>query len=522
MTDLTRDSPEVRRDVTISSVTQGSAKTLHLVLNVVTTLIIIRYLPPSGYGEYVLVLTVSMLIGLIADFGLVKLATREISRDSTSENEVLGTVVLARICLAAACIGLLQLVLIGLGASPMVRLAGLVASMLYLGNGVMVATVALYVRIKQQYEAFIQVGMEIVETVLLVVLVKAHASLAGLFIPPSIAAALGAAAAVLLVRRRYGVRFRLAVHRIPYLMREALPLGPALLISICYLKLDALMVAVLRDSRDLGLYGSAYQPVEYTFLAAAVVINVVFPLVAAAYAVGDHARFVHLYRRGAEVLVTVMVLVPVVLSLVAVPLVDRVYGPAYQAAARPLQLLAVTLVVMTLNAWQAFVLLSGGKQAVTLWYNLAALAVATVCCLVLISAFGMIGAALATLCTAAFVFTCSTLAVRRYFAAYLDVLPMARIFAAAVALWLTLWGLGHAGVRWPLLVLAAAVLYPFCLAAFGVVRLSSLFGRRPAAEVAEGRANLTAGAPVVTTVDGVRVELVTVATLHDSIVGAEP
>ena len=83
---------------------------------------------------------------------------------------------------------------------------------------------------------------------------------------------------------------------------------------MCYLKLDALMLAVLRTPREVGLYGSAYQPIEYTFLAAAVVVNVAFPLVAAAYGAGDHERFALLYRRGAEALVAVMVLVPVILS----------------------------------------------------------------------------------------------------------------------------------------------------------------------------------------------------------------
>ncbi len=120
-------------------------------------------------------------------------------------------------------------------------------------------------------------------------------------------------------------------------------------------------------------------------------------------------------------------------------------------------------------------------------------------------------------------FTCSTLAVRRYFAAYLA--TSSRWPASSPPRWhcgVTLWGLGHAGARWPLLVLAAAVLYPFWLAAFGVVRLSSLVGRRLATEVQGGRGKLTVNAPVVTTIDGVRVELVTVATLHDSIVGAEP
>ena len=104
MIDLAQDSAEVRRSVAISTGTQGCARVLNIVLNVATTLIIIRYLSPSKYGNYVLVLTVSLLIGLVADFGLAKLATREVSREHQSEDEVLGTILHARLCLSVLCI----------------------------------------------------------------------------------------------------------------------------------------------------------------------------------------------------------------------------------------------------------------------------------------------------------------------------------------------------------------------------------------------------------------------------------
>jgi O-antigen/teichoic acid export membrane protein len=182
--------------------------------------------------------------------------------------------------------------------------------------------------------------------------------------------------------------------------------------------------------------------------------------------------------------VAFMVMVPVILSIVAVPLVDRVYGPAYRDAARPLQLLAVALVLMTVNAWQAFVLLGGGHQKVTLFYNLGALGVAAVACSILIRAYGMQGAALATLCTAVFVLTCSTLAIRKHFDAHLAMAPLVRILASAGALWATLWALDRIGAPWPTLVPAMLVAYPLWLCAFGVVRPSSLRALRHPATVA--------------------------------------
>jgi hypothetical protein len=55
------------------------------------------------------------------------------------------------------------------------------------------------------------------------------------------------------------VRFHVALNRIPYLLKEALPLGPALMISVCYLKLDALMLVILRTPAK---WGSTARPIS--------------------------------------------------------------------------------------------------------------------------------------------------------------------------------------------------------------------------------------------------------------------
>ena len=74
---------ELNRGVAVSAGAQMTAKGLHFVLNIISTLAIIHYLDPGAYGQYVLVLTSTMLVGLLADFGLTKLATVESPATST-------------------------------------------------------------------------------------------------------------------------------------------------------------------------------------------------------------------------------------------------------------------------------------------------------------------------------------------------------------------------------------------------------------------------------------------------------
>lgn len=448
------------RAVAVSTTSQLLAKVLHLVLNVVSTLAIIRSMSPTGYGHYVLVLTTTMLVGLAADLGLPKLAVREIARAPETEHDILGALVAARLVLACVAAVLVQVVLACMRVPAEVHVAAGVASLLFFGDALLSVVVVFHVRVRQHYEAFIRVGMEAFETVLLLWLVARGASLAWLFVPPVVATALGGIVAVVAARRRFGARLVLAPRRLVHLVREALPVGAALLVGVAYLKLDGLVLAMLGTPREVGLYGSAYQPIEYAFLGSAVVINVVFPMLAGAWGSGDASRFADLYRRGTEVLVAAMVVVPILVWFAGEPAISMVYGLDYADATRPLQILAVALVLMTVNGWQSFVLLAGGQQRATLRYNIAALAVSVVASLALVPALGALGAALATLVTAVFVAARSTAAVARLLAVRLDRAGIARVVAAAAGLAATLALAVGLGAPWWALMPAAAVGHP--------------------------------------------------------------
>ena len=78
------------RQVALASGAQLGAKGAHLLLNVASTLIVVRYLPEADFGEYVVVLSTVMLAGLVGEFGLPALAVREIVRRPDQRDEILG------------------------------------------------------------------------------------------------------------------------------------------------------------------------------------------------------------------------------------------------------------------------------------------------------------------------------------------------------------------------------------------------------------------------------------------------
>jgi O-antigen/teichoic acid export membrane protein len=463
--------PSQARRVTVSATSQLVGRAVHLVLNVVSTLAILRYLAPEAYGSFVLVVTVVTMAGVVADFGLPKLAVRELARSEGDQDEVLGTVVLLRLGLALAAVVGTQAVLAVLGVAPVVHQAAAVASLAVLVDAVLgIVVVCFQVHVVHQYEAVVRVGAEALETGLVLLLISLQAGFLWLFAPPVVGLLAGLVLAVVFARRRFALRLRPVRRRLRYLVLEALPLGPALLIGVLYLKVDTLVLAALRPPRDVGIYGSAYQPVEYLFLATAVIINVLFPLLARAVARGDQQQFVTIYRRGTELLVIMTLFVPLVFAFTAPAVVQLLFGPAYADAASPLRILAAALVTMTVSGWQSLVLLAGGRQRITLLYNSGALVLAAGLCFWLVRELGLIGAAISALATSLVVLVASVAAVWRCLGATLDPRPLARVLLAAGGTALVLAALHAVSTPWVLLVLAAVVLYAAALRSFGFHR----------------------------------------------------
>jgi O-antigen/teichoic acid export membrane protein len=473
----------ILRAVALGGAAQLGAKVLDLALNVVAGLAIIRYLGPSGYGDYVFVFSFAILVGLLSDFGITKVAAREMARDAAAAPAVLGTAIAARVGLAGAAWLLAQLILLALNTRPQVRTAVAIASVLFITDALRSVVVVFQVKLAMQYDALVGLFDQAVNTAIVLWMISRGVGLLALVAAPALSGLAALVLAIVIARGRFQLRLQLDWRRVPALLGESLPVGLALLMAAAYLKLDSVLLALLRSPREVGLYGAAYRPVEYLLVASTVIMTTLFPLLARWYRT-DHRRFRLVYQRGAEILLALGIPIAVVAALMASPILTALYAPAFVAAALPFQLLTLALVLMMLNGWQAFALLAGGRQRVALAYDAAALALNIVLNLILIVAFGYIGAALAALSTAVFITICSTVAVTRCVGATPDIRRVSRLVLANAAVALSIWGLTWLAAPWWSVLPLVGSSYPAWLLLFRVTSLNELRMLLPRASIA--------------------------------------
>ncbi len=457
----------VARAVAVSTTAQLIARGFDLLVNVAASLLILRHLGPDRYGDFVVVISVVGLAGLVSEFGLPKLAVREVARDPSTGDELVGTVIWLRLGLCVVAAALAQLALFALHASATVRAATFIAGAQFVGEAFMSVVVVFHVALKQQYEAFVRLIANVVKLIAVILLVLSHAGVVLLVAATTANVLVAAALAWLLAHRRFGLRPTWKRPRAVPLLRASLPIGPAMMIGVLYLKLDALMVAALGTRAAVGVYGAAYQPIEYLFLASAVVVQVVFPLLARERG-RDPAAFTRMYRRGTDLILTAVVPVSIVLAISARPLVQAAYRDQYHGSAGPMMLLAVALVFMAVNVWQGLVLLAANRQGANLVYLSLAVVLNVALDVFFIPWLGPSGAAWGTLLSAGFLAVSSTVAVARLADATLAASNLLRVLSANAILGLTVGGLRLLGVNWVLAPMVGGVLYVPALALCGV------------------------------------------------------
>lgn len=213
-----------------------------------------------------------------------------------------------------------------------------------------------------------------------------------------------------------------------------------LLFSVGFGRLDTILLSNMTSMENVGRYAPASKVYELAVMIPSMLAYVVFP-VFSRYHRQSRENFRGLYLHILRALLIVGIPAVLALAYLAVPVLSTVLGPQYELSGRVLQLLAFAVLLVALDQLLTVVLLSGDREDLDLRVIAGAFLVYVTLLLALIPRFGVEGAGLATLATAAI-----RLLIRWWYAATTVGVPsvfadVAKTAAAGVAMALVLYGL---------------------------------------------------------------------------------
>ena len=417
---------------------------LNLGLGVVVTALVARALGDAGFGQWSTILVVVQLIAYFTSFGVESVVIREATAEPAREGEWLGALLILRSLLSVPAILAGLVVVLLLQESTAMLVAGLVLLVQTPFN------VGASLRVTHQLRVSNWVPMAILtlNSVLWGAAVVVIFVVGGGLVPLAIAmtatsvltATLQAIAAVKIARPD----LRPSREATMRLARVGLPVGLSGLLVLAYARIDQLLVFAIAGSTAAGLYGAEYRIVEQAHLIPVSMMTTLMPILAAAWT-ANRERALRITWLAAEYL-TIASLGGLVVSLVvARPVTVLLYGEDFASAAPALPVLAGAFVFICFGYLTGNLVLIAGLQRRLVAIGLIGLVVNVAGNVVLIPAWGFMGAAWMTLATEAVVVIATALMLRRQLGLTLPPLGrMARVVLAAFLLAALLLAAGRA------------------------------------------------------------------------------
>ncbi|MCB1029432.1 MAG: hypothetical protein KDB24_16895 [Microthrixaceae bacterium] len=455
-----------------------------LVFNVAAFVLIIRYLPKEEMGWYALVNVVVNLAYIVADLQMEKVAVRRVTQREDPE-EVIGSAVGVRLVGSVLATATTQVLFLAIGlargeVNGELQLAALLASSQFFGETFFVVGAVFQAQLRAYLDVaprLIYVGLRFGLTLLLLAL---EVPWWALFLAWVGAYAVADVVAYGLFRLKTGIRLRPRISGTKLLVREALTLGLAGLFGLATVQFGTIYLGVTAPPETVAVFNAAILPIQYLSMFGGVIAIVAFPLVSAAWIQRDAVRFGRIDATARTAILALFL--PVSILLFQAPLDGLLitgFGPGYDAAAEPLRLMSIALILASLMVWAGFVFLSIGQPRLILTVNALCLTVGVAACPIVVPRFGLPGLGAVGIAATTVGAGTAALLLRRFAPSSFDVRGTARLAAVGGLLWLVLAATKTVSSNFVVLAAVTAILYPLGVLALGVFDRSLLDELRP-------------------------------------------
>ncbi len=462
------------RRVVADVVAQIGGQVVNIALGVVTTVVIVRALGATRYGEWATVMAAIELIATVGNFGLETVAVRLAAQEPEREGAWVGAATSLRLAIALPMLLAFVVALAVMASDHEMLVAGLILSVLFLTAVLSTLRVVFRLHVRNH----ITVAFTTANSVLWAGSVIAIAALGGGMVAFALAfvaitIVIQGALAILALRTIH-VRWRGSRSLWPKLFGIGLSVGIAGTLTFAYGRIDQILVYELASNpADVGVYAAMYKILDNAgFLPMAVMITL-FPIMAGLFP-SDEPRLKRMMQIAIDYL-TIVALGGLALTIVAAePIIELLYGPDYVSGATVLTILIAAFVPICIGNVAGNMVVAMNMQRRYIWFAALGLALNVPLNLWLIPRYGIEAAAWITLATEILVVSLSLIMVLRKIQMRLSLRHIGLALVAAAASGLAVWGLRQAGAGAIVLVAAMTVLYPPLLIALGALDLDEL------------------------------------------------
>ncbi len=394
--------PNFARAVGRNTIIQFVGKLISTVLGFATSVLILRYLHPSGNGSYTTAMAYLGFFSVVADLGLYLILVRDINKPGAKAERIVGNLLALRWVSA---------LIILLGGAAIVSFFGFskqenIAVLIGTGSFIAIAATQLLVGVFQSKLAMIYVASgELIGRVILLSVtwwvIARQGSLYGIMVAVVTSSIINFLFVWLSSRKFLRIRLHFDWPYWKSTLRDTLPIAISIVLNLIYFRADTIILRMVKGTYDVGLYGAAYKILEVLNTFPIMFVGLLLPALGAAFASNDQATFQRIFQKGFTLLL--MAIVPLLIGgwTLAAPALVFIGKQEYAPAAPVLRLLLFAVAALFLGSLSGHVVTIINRQRQMVWSYLSVAVLGLILYLVLIPRFSLYGAAIGTISTEA-------------------------------------------------------------------------------------------------------------------------
>jgi O-antigen/teichoic acid export membrane protein len=376
-----------------------SSKFISAIFAFLYTVLMARYLGSENFGVISYALAFTGIFAIFADFGLQNLSIREISRRKNSKKyfeNLLGIKVISS--LATATFTLIITILFNYPfEKTFVVLSIVIYMILNSFNG-------FYYAVHQAFQNYKYLSIfYLLNNVLMLLLVIVGIYFNTGIIYYAIIYAVSSLVVFLFnfkIILNYFGRFKLDFEfkLLKEIFNESISFLLVGLFVVIYFKIDSVMISFMMGDYYVGLYNASYRIIDgLTYILPSVIFSLVYPKMSKNYNIKDALR--KLYKKVLLISFFVGLCASLFVTLFSKEIILMIYGLEYLGSVSSLKILVWAFFVICISSITSGMLTAVNKQKIVAYSTGVGAFINVILNLILIPAYGLSGAAFATLAT---------------------------------------------------------------------------------------------------------------------------
>jgi len=389
-----RSFMSLTKKLAINTASQMIGKIVSTFLGLIAIGMLTRYLGQEQFGWYITAITFLQFVGILIDFGLIPVTAQMMSEQYFDKTKLFKNILAYRFFTALLFLGFAPLALFFFPYPIEVKIAISFLTISFLAISMNQILVGLYqTKMKMHIQAIGEVIGRIVLVIGLYFFIHKGSGflpLMGVVTSSSVAYML-----VLLISARKETSLGFAFDKIIWkaITKKMWPIAIAIIFNVVYLKGDLILLSIMREQTEVGIYGAAYRVIDILSQTAMMIMGVMLPLLAYSWSKNNKQDFAHRLQLSFDTMMLLAVPMVISTAMLSTPIMRIIGGQNFVASGKPLQILALAILGVFIGSVFGHTAVAINRQKHVLWIYISSAVITLIGYLIFIPIYGMYGAA---------------------------------------------------------------------------------------------------------------------------------